>query len=97
MSGSNGGKTPKIDILDLLREAEEQNNADMNVEAKKHKPEMDKTKVVSGSEPKKKTKVTKRINAETAELIDKYSTHKDTIAGGAEEVKVLEALRGYCL
>ena len=77
MSGSNGAKTPKIDILDLLREAEEQNNADMNVEAKKHKPEMDKTKVVSDSETKKKTKVTKRINAETAELIDKYSTHKE--------------------
>ena len=77
MSGSNGGKTPKIDILDLLREAEEQNAADMNVEARRHQPEMDKTKVVSESEPKKKTKVTKRINAETAELIDKYSTHKD--------------------
>ncbi|MBR6562439.1 MAG: hypothetical protein IKK70_00695 [Clostridia bacterium] len=78
MSASNGGNKPNKDILDLLREAEEQNRRDMNVEAAERKPEMDKTKVASDENaPKRRTKVTKRINAETAELIDQYSTHKD--------------------
>lgn len=78
MAGSTGGTPPKKDILDLLREAEEQNHADMDVNMSKRKPEMEKTKVASEDEtPKKRTKVTKRINAETAELIDQYSTYKE--------------------
>ncbi|MBE6683973.1 MAG: hypothetical protein E7595_07525 [Ruminococcaceae bacterium] len=78
MPSSSGGKKPQIDILDLLREAEEKNHADMNAGASKPNREMEKTKVVTDDgAPKKRTKVTKRINAETAELIDQYSTHKD--------------------
>ena len=77
MSMNNGGK-PKKDILDILREAEEQNDSERNFNFAERKPEMEKTKLVSGSQSgKKKTKVTKRINAETAELIDQYSTYKD--------------------
>ncbi len=78
MAGNAGGTPPKKDILDILREAEEQNHADMDVNLSKRKPEMEKTKLASAEEtPKKRTKVTKRINAETAELIDQYSTYKE--------------------
>lgn len=78
MAGNAGGKPPKKDILDILREAEEQNHADMDVNLSERKPEMEKTKLVSAEQPpKKRTKVTKRINAETAELIDQYSTYKE--------------------
>lgn len=77
MPTKNGGK-PKKDILDILREAEEQNQADMVVNISERKPEMEKTKLANDDKaPKKRTKVTKRINAETAELIDQYSTYKD--------------------
>ena len=77
MPGSKNGKQ-NLDILELLRQAEEKNHADMNVGATERKPELDKT-IVADSEntPKKRTKVTKRINAETAELIDQYSTKKE--------------------
>jgi len=67
-----------MDILDILREAKEQNQVDMNVNMSERKPEMEKTKVSPDEKTtKKRTKVTKRINAETAELIDKYSTYND--------------------
>ncbi len=76
MPVAKGGK-PSKDILDLLREATEENRAAMDSHHTDRKPEMEKTKVASREEtPKKRTKVTKRINAETAELIDKYSTRK---------------------
>ncbi len=75
---TNRGNKPKKDILDILREAEEQNQVDMDVNVSERKPEMEKTKLASDGKPtKKRTKVTKRINAETAELIDKYSTYND--------------------
>ncbi|MBR6783252.1 MAG: hypothetical protein IKM32_01020 [Clostridia bacterium] len=78
MAGKAGGTPPKKDILDILREAEEQNHADMDVNLSGRKPEMEKTKLAAEEEaPKKRTKVTKRINAETAELIDQYSTYKE--------------------
>lgn len=71
-------KTKKFDVLDLLREAEKKNEADKNFErsAKKAEtePKTDAAPTIS-EPPKKKTKVTKRINAETAEIIDKYSTY----------------------
>jgi len=70
-------KKPSKDILDILREAEEANNAAMEKEPIARKPEMEKTKVASqDAATKKRTKVTKRINAETAELIDQYSSKK---------------------
>ncbi|MBO4452565.1 MAG: hypothetical protein J5793_01390 [Clostridia bacterium] len=77
----------KPDILELLRQAEEQNNSDMNFDRsapranaakpeKKAKAEPEKEKSDGKkTKPKKRTKVTKRINAETAEIIDKYSTY----------------------
>ena len=78
MAGKAGGNPPKQDILDILREAEAQNHADMDVNLSRRKPEMEKTKLAEADEtPKKRTKVTKRINAETAELIDQYSTYKE--------------------
>ena len=78
MAGKAGGNPPKQDILDILRAAEEQNHADMDVNLSRRKPEMEKTKLATADEaPKKRTKVTKRINAETAELIDQYSTYKE--------------------
>ncbi len=78
MAGKAGNNPPKKDILDILREAEEQNHADRDVNLSRRKPEMEKTKLASADEaPKKRTKVTKRINAETAELIDQYSTYKE--------------------
>lgn len=71
------GKKPSKDIFSLLREAEEENRAAMDTERVKREPEMEKTKLANEEEaPKKRTKVTKRINAETAELIDQYSTRK---------------------
>ncbi len=74
------GDTPQKDILSILRDAEAQNSADMKAEGfgAKRDPMLEKT-IVSDETPKprKRTKVTRRINAETAELIDKYSTHKD--------------------
>ncbi len=74
----NKGDTPKKDILSILRDAEAQNNADMKAESFVRDPKIDKTIVNDeGSKPKKRTKVTKRINAETAELIDQYSTHRE--------------------
>jgi cation transport ATPase len=77
MPSSNNGKQ-NLDILELLRQAEEQNHADMNVGVTERKPEMEKTLVAEKEAPsKKRTKVTKRINAETAELIDQYSTKKE--------------------
>ncbi len=77
MSDSKGSK-PSKDILELLREAEEANNSAMKAGASEPKPEMAETKVVpTEKKPKKRTKVTKRINAETAELIDQYSARKD--------------------
>ncbi|MBQ9848948.1 MAG: hypothetical protein IJO64_07820 [Clostridia bacterium] len=77
MPNAKEGK-PSKDILDLLREAEEENRSAMKTDMTERKPEMDKTKVASSEQPaKKKTKVTKRINAETAELIDKYSSRKE--------------------
>ncbi len=77
MPSTRGGK-PQKDILELLREAEEQNHADMGVSRSERNPKLDKTKIVTDDKPaKKRTKVTKRINAETAELIDQYSTYKD--------------------
>ncbi len=77
MPGSKNGKQ-NLDILELLRQAEEKNHADMNVGATERKPELDKTIVADlENTPKKRTKVTKRINAETAELIDQYSTKKE--------------------
>ena len=77
MPNNQGGKSTK-DILDILREAREQNDADISASSSARKPELEATKIV-GSEggAKKRTKVTKRINAETAELIDQYSTRKD--------------------
>lgn len=76
MPTNNSGK--KKDILDILREAEEKNDSERNLNLAERKPEMEKTKLADGAEPtKKRTKVTKRINAETAELIDQYSTYKD--------------------
>ena len=78
MPSSKNGKQ-NLDILELLRQAEEQNHADMNAGATERKPEMEKTLVAEKEAPsKKRTKVTKRINAETAELIDQYSTKKET-------------------
>ncbi len=72
-------KKPSKDILDILREAEEANNAAMEKEPISRKPELEKTKVASSDAPtKKRTKVSKRINAETAELIDQYSSKKPT-------------------
>lgn len=62
------------DILELLRQAEEQNRSDMNVERGNADPRLEKTIVAEDKPKKKQTKVTKRINAETAELIDMYST-----------------------
>ncbi len=72
------GEKPSVDILSLLREAQEKNCEDMNAEVLSRNSELEKT-VVAPSEPAKKprTKITKRINAETAELIDQYSAHKD--------------------
>ncbi len=70
-------KKPSVDILDLLREAEEANNAAKEAEPIARKPEMEKTRVAGEDAPAKtRTKVTKRINAETAELIDQYSSKK---------------------
>lgn len=74
----NKGETPKKDILDILRDAEVQNSADMESRGFSRDPMMEKTIVNNGdTQPRKRTKVTKRINAETAELIDKYSARKD--------------------
>ena len=75
---SNSGVPPKKDILDLIREAEEKNQADLKKNNSNRKPELEQTKVAGEeADTKRRTKVTKRINAETAELIDKYSTKKD--------------------
>ena len=73
------GKKPTKDILDILHEAEKQNLADdMLSDAPVHHMTDDGGKADNSAEPvRKRTKVTKRINAETAELIDKYSAHKD--------------------
>lgn len=77
MPNDQGGKSTK-DILDILREAREQNDADISVSSSARKPELETTKIVgSENDVKRRTKVTKRINAETAELIDQYSTRKD--------------------
>jgi cation transport ATPase len=77
MPSSKNGKQ-NLDILELLRQAEEKNHADMSVETAERKPELEKTLVAdTENPPKKRTKVTKRINAETAELIDRYSTKKE--------------------
>ncbi len=62
------------DILEILRQAEEKNRSDMKLERDAPKPELQKTLVADEQSKKKQTKVTKRINAETAELIDMYST-----------------------
>ncbi len=70
------GKKPSSDIFAILREAEAKNQEDMNVSVKDKKDDLAKTLVASSDTPKKRTKVTKRINAETAELIDKYSTRE---------------------
>lgn len=68
-------KKTRTDILELLREAEAENNKAANIDKTSRDPEIEKTIIVDENEPKKKkTKVTKRINAETAELIDMYST-----------------------
>ncbi len=76
MSNKKGGKSSK-DILDILRDAQEQNDAAVSVNMSARKPELESTIVASEAEaPKKRTKVTKRINAETAELIDQYSTRQ---------------------
>lgn len=76
MPDKKGGK-PSKDILDILREAREANDTAMESSSAQRKPEMEKTKsLADGDKPQKRTKVTKRINAETAELIDKYSTRK---------------------
>ena len=72
------GNTPKKDILEILREAEAQNSVDMKQKNFARDPMLEKTVVNDSPEtPRKRTKVTRRINAETAELIDKYSEHKD--------------------
>ncbi len=68
---------PSKDILQILREAEDANNAAKNVEIAPRKPEMDKTRVASATpNDKRRHMVTKRFNAETADLIDKYSSRK---------------------
>ncbi len=69
------GNNPSKDILDILREAEEANNAAMETEQTVRKPEMEITKVASNKTPHKK-KTNKRINGETAELIEQYSSRK---------------------
>ena len=74
----SGGKKPEVNIFDLLREAEEQNRADMNYDPAAAKPKEEAGETAepkSTKQPKKHTRVTKRINAETAEIIDKYSTY----------------------
>ena len=69
---------PSKDIFELLREAEAQNHADMSVDVSANNKEPQSNEAHDETEkPKKRTKVTKRINAETAELIDQYSAHKD--------------------
>ncbi len=69
--------TPTSDLFELLQQAKDKNHADMGAEMTKRAPEMETTKPLGAKEqPKRKTQVTKRINAETAELIDKYSTRK---------------------
>jgi hypothetical protein len=70
MSAKKSGR-PSKDIMELLKEANEENRAAMNVAPAERKAEMDSTKIVDDGNNKKRTKVTKRINAETAELIDK--------------------------
>lgn len=68
-------KQEQRDILEILREAEEQNIAAERVSREERVPELEKTIVADEHVAKRTpTKVTKRINAETAELIDKYST-----------------------
>ena len=76
MSEDKGSK-PSLDILDLLQKAEEENRKDMNASAPRRQTKLDETMVADEEKPKRRTKVTKRINAETAELIDKYSEHKE--------------------
>ncbi len=72
-------KKPSKDIMDILREAEEANNAAKEMEHIARKPEFDKTRVAGKDTPtQKRAKVSKRINAETAELIDQYSSKKPT-------------------
>ncbi|MBR4799885.1 MAG: hypothetical protein IK047_06485 [Clostridia bacterium] len=78
MSHGGSGDKPKLNIFELLREAEEKNLADRNFDPAAEKPE--ETPAVPAEnkkpeQPKKHTRVTKRINAETAEIIDKYSTY----------------------
>ncbi len=76
MPNQKGEKTSK-DILSLLKEAEEMNRADMGTSLSSRKSELENTVVAAEEPPKKpRTKITKRINAETAELIDQYSTRK---------------------
>lgn len=76
MPKSKGGK-PSVDILDLLHAAAEENRAAMDVERVLQDTQMGDTKPLTQEDlTKKRTKVTKRIDAETAELIDQYSTRK---------------------
>ncbi len=70
-------KNSVADIFELLRVASDSNDADRGVDfsGKKPEPVPDEPAKPEGQPLKKHTKVTKRINAETAELIDKYSTY----------------------
>lgn len=77
----SGGEKPKLNIFELLREAEEKNREDMNFDPAAEKPKEPEEKPAASEskeekkQPKKHTRVTRRINAETAEIIDKYSTY----------------------
>lgn len=75
MSEKNKGSLP--DVLAVLRDAQNQNDADMKADGSVPAPTPDAT-IIAPEEPgKKRTKVTKRINAETAELIDQYSERRE--------------------
>ena len=75
MSEKNKGSLP--DVLAVLRDAQNQNDADMKADGSAPAPTPDAT-IIAPEEPgKKRTKITKRINAETAELIDQYSERRE--------------------
>ena len=80
MPKSKKGGRPAPDILEILHQAEEKNKSDrsrMKTPAPEAKDKLEKTIVASEKPKKAPTKITKRINAETAELIDMYSDKKD--------------------
>ena len=67
-------KKTRTDILELLREAEAENNKAANIDKTSRDPEIEKTIIVDENEPKKKKTKVKKIDYQLSQKIQNHQS-----------------------